>query len=113
TARHAAAVLGSHVVGSRPHRPSPDHHGPALSAIREVPRSLSRRRRPRPPPASVRRARPIARSWGSDMGTSERPLVLRYAPVGRLVVERAMGIDPTTYSLGSCRSTTELRPQQG
>jgi hypothetical protein len=25
--------------------------------------------------------------------------------------ERAMGIEPTTYSLGSCRSTTELRPQ--
>jgi hypothetical protein len=22
-----------------------------------------------------------------------------------------MGIEPTTYSLGSCRSTTELRPQ--
>ena len=27
------------------------------------------------------------------------------------VLERAMGIEPTTYSLGSCRSTTELRPQ--
>ena len=26
-------------------------------------------------------------------------------------LERAMGIEPTTYSLGSCRSTTELRPQ--
>ena len=25
-------------------------------------------------------------------------------------LERAMGIEPTTYSLGSCRSTTELRP---
>ncbi len=23
-----------------------------------------------------------------------------------------MGIEPTTYSLGSCRSTTELRPQR-
>ena len=26
-------------------------------------------------------------------------------------LERAMGIEPTTYSLGSCRSTTELRPR--
>jgi hypothetical protein len=26
-------------------------------------------------------------------------------------LERAIGIEPTTYSLGSCRSTTELRPQ--
>jgi hypothetical protein len=26
-------------------------------------------------------------------------------------VERAIGIEPTTYSLGSCRSTTELRPR--
>jgi hypothetical protein len=24
-----------------------------------------------------------------------------------------MGIEPTTYSLGSCRSTTELRPRAG
>jgi hypothetical protein len=24
-----------------------------------------------------------------------------------------MGIEPTTYSLGSCRSTTELRPHRG
>jgi hypothetical protein len=28
-----------------------------------------------------------------------------------LILERAIGIEPTTYSLGSCRSTTELRPQ--
>ena len=28
-------------------------------------------------------------------------------------LERAMGIEPTTYSLGSCRSTTELRPLIG
>jgi hypothetical protein len=27
-------------------------------------------------------------------------------------LERAIGIEPTTYSLGSCRSTTELRPQR-
>jgi hypothetical protein len=27
-------------------------------------------------------------------------------------LERAMGIEPTTYSLGSCRSTTELRPRR-
>jgi hypothetical protein len=27
------------------------------------------------------------------------------------VLERAAGIEPATYSLGSCRSTTELRPQ--
>jgi hypothetical protein len=27
-----------------------------------------------------------------------------------LILERAIGIEPTTYSLGSCRSTTELRP---
>ena len=27
-----------------------------------------------------------------------------------ILLERAMGIEPTTYSLGSCRSTTELRP---
>jgi hypothetical protein len=26
-------------------------------------------------------------------------------------LERAAGIEPATYSLGSCRSTTELRPQ--
>jgi hypothetical protein len=26
-------------------------------------------------------------------------------------VERAAGIEPATYSLGSCRSTTELRPR--
>jgi hypothetical protein len=26
-------------------------------------------------------------------------------------LERAKGIEPSTYSLGSCRSTTELRPQ--
>jgi hypothetical protein len=26
-------------------------------------------------------------------------------------LERAMGIEPTTYSLGSCRSATELRPR--
>ena len=25
-------------------------------------------------------------------------------------MERVMGIEPTTYSLGSCRSTTELHP---
>src|SRR5262245_10424538 len=25
-------------------------------------------------------------------------------------LERAKGIEPSTYSLGSCRSTTELRP---
>ena len=28
-----------------------------------------------------------------------------------ILLERAMGIEPTTYSLGSCRSTTELRPR--
>lgn len=28
-----------------------------------------------------------------------------------VILERAMGIEPTTYSLGSCRSTTELRPR--
>src|SRR5258707_15782399 len=26
-------------------------------------------------------------------------------------MERAKGIEPSTYSLGSCRSTTELRPR--
>jgi hypothetical protein len=26
-------------------------------------------------------------------------------------LERAKGIEPSTYSLGSCRSTTELRPR--
>ncbi len=26
------------------------------------------------------------------------------------ILERVMGIEPTTYSLGSCRSTTELHP---
>src|SRR5262249_26552155 len=31
--------------------------------------------------------------------------------VGSGRLERAMGIEPTTYSLGSCRSTTELRPR--
>jgi hypothetical protein len=28
-------------------------------------------------------------------------------------LERAKGIEPSTYSLGSCRSTTELRPLAG
>src|SRR5262249_9418211 len=28
-----------------------------------------------------------------------------------LCMERAKGIEPSTYSLGSCRSTTELRPR--
>ncbi len=27
-------------------------------------------------------------------------------------LERAKGIEPSTYSLGSCRSTTELRPRR-
>jgi hypothetical protein len=27
-------------------------------------------------------------------------------------LERAAGIEPATYSLGSCRSTTELRPRK-
>src|SRR5688500_7460129 len=29
----------------------------------------------------------------------------------RKALERAAGIEPATYSLGSCRSTTELRPR--
>src|SRR5262249_55645101 len=28
-----------------------------------------------------------------------------------ILLERAKGIEPSTYSLGSCRSTTELRPR--
>ena len=33
------------------------------------------------------------------------------APIYLKKLERAKGIEPSTYSLGSCRSTTELRPQ--
>ena len=33
------------------------------------------------------------------------------APIYLRKLERAKGIEPSTYSLGSCRSTTELRPQ--
>ncbi len=32
-------------------------------------------------------------------------------PTPEQVVERVIGLEPTTYSLGSCRSTTELHPQ--
>jgi hypothetical protein len=34
------------------------------------------------------------------------------APIYLKKLERAKGIEPSTYSLGSCRSTTELRPQR-
>ena len=33
------------------------------------------------------------------------------APIYLRKLERAKGIEPSTYSLGSCRSTTELRPR--
>src|SRR6266568_6928102 len=33
------------------------------------------------------------------------------APIYLKKLERAKGIEPSTYSLGSCRSTTELRPR--
>jgi ABC transporter substrate binding protein len=35
------------------------------------------------------------------------------APIYLKKLERAKGIEPSTYSLGSCRSTTELRPRSG
>ena len=34
-----------------------------------------------------------------------------YKPALKRVLERAKGIEPSTSSLGSLRSTTELRPQ--
>ena len=40
---------------------------------------------------------------GQLLPLSRNPLMLS---------ERAMGFEPTTYSLGSCHSTTELCPQR-
>src|SRR5262249_738453 len=57
--------------------------------------------------------------WPQRTGVSQGPVEMRQQPTLRTVLEhfacaleRAMGIEPTTYSLGSCRSTTELRPQR-
>src|SRR5262249_44006175 len=68
---------------------------------------------------------PVARTRASEASAHEygrrrrrhRPGFVEHHLQRRLqaklgcILERAMGIEPTTYSLGSCRSTTELRPQ--
>jgi hypothetical protein len=88
----------------------PDHRG-GLDDEEQIPPAPSR-----PPPALLihllpPKPRPFA-------GTSPEVPAPRYIPEAPVLcrqdvvtLERAMGIEPTTHSLGSCRSTTELRPR--
>src|SRR5689334_289989 len=54
--------------------------------------------------------REVLPPWQSPGSKDARTLPCVATRADGKMLERAMGIEPTTYSLGSCRSTTELRP---
>jgi hypothetical protein len=81
-----------------------------MRALRS-PRPSARNNRP----AIASRERPgvshrVSRKRRRDSGSKRAPERTLRRPLSK-ALERAMGIEPTTCSLGSCRSTTELRPR--
>src|SRR5262245_23548653 len=53
----------------------------------------------------------IASSHGLPKGIFWEDRCCKNRAKSLIYLERAKGIEPSTYSLGSCRSTTELRPR--
>jgi hypothetical protein len=111
--RHADPGRLDPVIKRRP------HHRGGLDDEEQIPPAPSR-----PPPALLIHLLPPASPLRRYFPRSTRPVdtsskrSLSTLPPKRpsfssdvAILERAMGIEPTTYSLGSCRSTTELRPQ--
>jgi hypothetical protein len=110
-----ASVLTSSPVACTPSSAAPAH---IIANHKKLKHRHMSPYTPMPPRAHAVTRRPKSEHSSRPIRAIDRPRWGVVAGIGSmsgraLHLERAAGIEPATYSLGSCRSTTELRPRGG